>query len=310
MCTAMHTGNFFGRTLDLEYSYNETVTLTPRNFRFDLREAAESRFAILGMATVENGYPLYYDAMNENGLCMAGLNFPKSACYPPFCEGKINIATFELIPYILGKCQSVAEARALLEDIHIYDGSFSDEFPASPLHWMIADRERSIVLELTADGKNIYENAAGVLANEPPFPVMLEHLENFSALSADEPSVPCESRGEGALGLPGDWSSRSRFVRAAFAAKNTLPSNVENGVVTAFFRAIGTVEVPRGCVRLKDGKQVISHYTCCMDLSRGIYYYKTYEDTRIKAVALGADRNGEELLSYPLKTEAEILAEN
>ncbi len=292
MCTAIRRGSLFGRTLDLEYSYSEAVSVTPRIY------GAMEHFAIIGMATVAQGYPLYYDGMNEKGLCMAALNFPRSAAYPDFEADKENIATYELIPFVLGGCKSVREARESLAQVHIYDGAFSPEFPPSPLHWMIADERESIVLEVTSEGTHIYDNEENVLTNEPPFPVMLEHAKSFSALTAEEPQEARESRGEGALGLPGDWSSRSRFVRAAFALSHTQPFDD----VAAFFRAIGTVEVPRGCVRLHDGGLVFSRYTCCMDMKNGVYYYKTYDDSRITAVDMRSEKlDGNGLASYPIK---------
>ncbi len=295
MCTAIRRGSFFGRTLDLEYSYFESVTVSPRRFSFPCLE--NEHFAIIGMATVAENYPLYYDALNEKGLCMAGLNFPKSAAYPPFCEGKKNIATYELIPFVLGQCETAVEARQLLENTHIFDGSFSKEYPKSPLHFMIADKERSLTLEITKGGTHIYENDINVLTNEPPFPKMLTHLSDFSALNPIEPSAPVFGRGEGALGLPGDWSSPSRFVRAAFAARHTKPLD-ESG----FFRAIATVEVPKGCLMLPDGKPVFSIYTSCMDMEKGIYYYKTYDGGEIKAFSISDENLADDrLISYPIQ---------
>ena len=294
MCTAIKRGSFFGRTLDLEYSYSESVTVSPRCFSFPAIRG--EHFAIIGMATVAENFPLYYDAMNEHGLCMAGLNFKKSAFYPPFSPAEKAIATYELIPFVLGCCKTADEARKLIEKTHIFDGSFSPQYPASTLHWMVADKEQSFTLELTKEGKRIYDNTANVLTNEPPFPEMLNHLKRFSALTASEPCEPIFGRGEGALGLPGDWSSPSRFVRAAFAAKHTTPADA-----SGFFRAIGTVEVPKGCVMLDNGKPVYSIYTSAMDMNEGIYYYRTYECSEIKAFSLFDEAlDSDRLISYPI----------
>ena len=124
MCTAItyHTkDHYFGRNLDLEYHYHETVTICPRNFVFHFRRLPpmEQHYAMIGMATVINGYPLYFEATNEKGLSMAGLNFPENAHYMPFDEKKLNIAPFELIPYILCHCADLNEAKKLLSDINI-----------------------------------------------------------------------------------------------------------------------------------------------------------------------------------------------
>ena len=118
MCTAATyrtNDSYFGRNLDLERSYHESVTITPRNFRLDFRreDPMDSHLAMIGMATVANGYPLYYDATNEMGLSMAGLNFPENAVYRPEVDGMDNIATFELIPWILGRCATVPASSIL-----------------------------------------------------------------------------------------------------------------------------------------------------------------------------------------------------
>ncbi len=110
MCTAATlttSDHYFGRNLDLEVSFGEGVTITPRNFEFEFRRAEPLRthHAMIGMATVADGYPLYYDATNEHGLSMAGLNFPENAVYFPEADGATNITPFEFIPWILGQCE-------------------------------------------------------------------------------------------------------------------------------------------------------------------------------------------------------------
>ena len=101
---------FFGRTLDLEYSYNEMVVIAPRNFDFGF----PSKYAIIGMGTVANGYPLFFDGMNEKGLCMAALRFKNSAYYPPAENGE-GIGAYELIPFVLSHADSIKKALRLLE---------------------------------------------------------------------------------------------------------------------------------------------------------------------------------------------------
>lgn len=139
MCTAVTyvtNDHYFGRNLDLDFSYNETVTITPRNFVFPYRHVSDisQHYAIIGMATVVNNYPLYYDATNEKGLSMAGLNFPENAVYFPEATGKDNIAPFEFIPWLLGQCGTIKEVRELLEKINLVNTNFSEELPLSPLH--------------------------------------------------------------------------------------------------------------------------------------------------------------------------------
>ena len=324
MCTAVTyrtKDHYFGRTLDLEFSYDETVTVTPRNYPFHFRkvESLSEHYAIIGMAYVEDTYPLYYDATNEKGLSIAGLNFPGNAYYGPFCEGKDNIAPFELIPWVLGQCSTVREARELLDKVNLVNINYSEQLPLSPLHWMIADRESAITAEPLKEGLKIYDNPIGVLTNNPPFDSQMFQLNDYRNVSAYTPGnrfaadVPLTvySRGMGGIGLPGDLSSSSRFVRAAFVAKNSVSGDSESESISQFFHILGAVEQQRGCVRLEEDKYEITVYTSCCNAAKGIYYYTTYENHQITAVDMHkADPEGTELISYPLIKGQQIYRQN
>lgn len=305
MCTALYLkdSRCFGRTLDLERTYGEQVTITPRRL-------LGNRYAIVGTATIADGYPLYYDGMNEMGLAIAGLNFPHSAHYPPPREGAENIAIHQLIPTLLGDCDSVNAARKRLTNLHLCNRPFSAQYPVATLHWMLADRERAMVIEATTAGVQVYENSVGAITNEPPFPQQLEHWRRFAALTNREPvaTPPHLGRGSESLGLPGDFTSPSRFVRAAFAAAHATETD---NPVGEFFHKMATVEVPRGAITLTDGQQAISHYTCCMDLEKGVYYCRTYGAQRIDAVALREpEMNRDELIGYPHRKHFDVTWEN
>ena len=162
MCTAVTyktKDHYFGRNLDLEYSYEETITVTPRNYPFSFRKEGmlESHFAMIGMAYIAEGYPLYYDATNEKGLSMAGLNFPGNAAYMPYCEGKVNVAPFELIPFILGQCASVAEAREAIGSIHLIGVEFSGKLPLTPLHWQLQIIRDKFIIHYSFTGELVLE---------------------------------------------------------------------------------------------------------------------------------------------------------
>lgn len=297
MCTAAtyKTKDFyFGRTLDYEFSYGDEVVITPRNFPFRFREAGEilTHYAFIGAACVIDGIPLYYEAVNEKGLGVAGLNFVGNAFYGKSIEGKDNIAQFELIPWILSKCKSLAEAKELLKNINITDTPFNDKLPVAGLHWLISDKTGSITLEAVKDGLKIYDNPVGVLTNNPPFDIQLFNLNNYRHLS---PSVRKNtfsenlelneySRGMGGMGLPGDLSSQSRFVRVAFVKENSLSGEGEVESVSQFFHILGSVDQQRGCCQLGEGEYEITLYTCCCNADKGIYYYTTYDNHQISAV--------------------------
>ncbi|MBR3779395.1 MAG: linear amide C-N hydrolase [Clostridia bacterium] len=310
MCTALHAHGCFGRTLDLEYTYAEQVVMTPRDFSLALRHLPPltRHYAILGMATVADGYPLYYDAVNEQGLAMAGLHFPHSGRYAPVTDGAKNVASFELIPYILGQCADIQGARQVLQEIRVCDTAFSADFPPTRLHWMVADGTGALVVESTADRLAVYDNLIGVMTNEPPFPFQLARWKEFARLTPYEPdpTPPQWGRGSGSLGLPGDFTSPSRLARAAFVAAH---SEAEENPVGQFFHAMATVEVPRGGLRLPDGRRVVSQYTSCMDLEQKVYYYRTYGCQRIHGVRL-TEVEGNTLAAYPLAKGEEVKWEN
>ena len=290
MCTAVTyytKDHYFGRNLDLEYSYNETVTITPRNYEFKFRKVGEikSHYSIIGMAYVANNFPLYYDGINEKGLGMAGLNFPGNADYKEIEEGKDNIAPFEFIPYILSQASNIEEAKNLLKNINIAKINFSDELPASPLHWIISDKENSITVESVKDGLKIYDNPVGVLTNNPTFDIHMFNLNNYMGLSTEQPennfsnklNLEKYSRGMGGLGLPGDLSSASRFVKATFTKMNSRSGDSESESISQFFHILGSVYQQRGLVHMGEGKYEITIYSSCCNLDKGIYYYVTYK---------------------------------
>lgn len=297
MCTAAtyKTKDFyFGRTLDYDFSYGEQVVVTPRNFpiRFRNMPTNNSHFAIIGMAHVESDYPLYYEAVNEKGLGMAGLNFVGNADYKEYQENQENIATFEFILWILSQCTSVKEARRLLEKINLVKTPFSEHLPVAQLHWIIADRGETITVESVKEGLFVYDNPVGVLANNPPFKEQMFQLNNYMHLSPKNPQnyfsdkllLHPYSRGMGALGLPGDLSSQSRFVRAAFVRMNSISGDSESESISQFFHILGSVDQQRGCCDIGDGKYEVTIFTCCCNADKGIYYYTTYDNHQITAV--------------------------
>lgn len=324
MCTAAtyKTNDFyFGRTLDYEFSYGDEVTVTPRNYAFSFRnkEVMKTHYAIIGMAYVAGDYPLYYDAVNEKGLCMAGLNFVGNAFYNKNLPNKDNVAQFEFIPWILGQCDSVESAKTLLGRINITDIPFSKELPIAQLHWLIADRNQAITVDSVKEGLKIYDNPVGVLTNNPPFDEQLFQLNNYMHLSPKTPqnsfcdklSLNAYSRGMGGLGLPGDLSSQSRFVRVSFVKMNSVSGTSENESVSQFFHILGSVDQQRGCCEVGKGEYEITLYTSCCNADKGIYYYTTYENHQITAVNMhNEDIDGRCLIRYPLIKGEQIMLQN
>ena len=324
MCTAISFNgqdHYFGRNLDLDHSYQEAVTITPRNFPFHFRNGnlLRSHYAMIGMATVSSGYPLYYEATNEKGLSIAGLNFPGIAAYLPYHPTRENIASFELIPWLLSQCAKVSEARALLEKINIWNEPFDQDHPSSSLHWLISDKDTSLTVEPMADGLHIFENPIGVLTNNPPFSYQMYHLCDYMNLTSNAPTnrfsekitLSPYSLGIGAMGLPGDYSSFSRFVKAAFVKLNSLAGVTESENVSQFFHILNSVAQQKGTVHVPNGGLEYTIYSCCCNTTKGIYYYTTYENSQITGIAMGnCNMDSSDLFVYPLVTGQQIRMEN
>lgn len=324
MCTAItyKTKDFyFGRTLDYEISYGDEVTITPRNYEFNFRhkQNIKNHYAIIGMAYVIENYPLYYEAVNEKGLGIAGLNFVGNAQYNKKIEGKDNITQFEFIPWILSQSTTVKEAKKLIEKINLLDEPFSTNLPLAQLHWIISDSIESITVEAVKDGIKIYENPVGVLTNNPTFDKQMFELNNYMNLSTKSPKntfaksldLDKYSRGMGAIGLPGDLSSQSRFIRAAFVKLNSVSKEEEKESVSQFFYILNSVEQQRGCCELDDGIFEITIYTSCCNASKGIYYYTTYDNHQITAIDMHKENlNSENLIIYPLIKDEQIKMQN
>ena len=318
MCTAItyKSNNFyFGRTLDYEFSYGEEIVIMPRDFSIHFTSPVNTseQFAVIGTAHIEDGYPLFYDAANEKGLAMAGLNFVGNAHFNKHTSGACNVSQFEFIPWILCQCESVSQAKLLISNINITDTPFSEKLPASPLHWILADKNQCITIESLSSGLKIYENPVGVLTNNPSFEQQLFRLNDFMSLSCKNPkntfseklNLCAYSRGMGALGLPGDWSSQSRFIKASFVSANSL-TDISNDDISQFFHILSSVEQPYGCCHVENGYEY-TIYTSCYNTDKGIYYFTTYNNRQISAVCMHNENlNASSLISFKMGHSEQI----
>lgn len=323
MCTAItfHTlDHYFGRNLDFEYDFGESVVITPRNFPlpFRCKPTLSTHYAMIGMAVTEDNYPLYFDATNEEGLSMAGLYFPGNAVYMQKKEGMDNITPFELVPWILGQCSDMNQARKKLSCVNLVNIPFSKDYSLTPLHWIIAKGEETLTVEPTANGIQVYDNPIGILTNNPPFQYHLYNLTNYLNLTREEPinrfapnlTIEAYSRGMGAMGLPGDLSSSSRFIRAAFTKLNSVCESNEISSVSQFFHILKAVAQQKGCAKVGEGFEK-TIYTSCCNADKGIYYYTTYDNSQITAIQMrNADLDGQKLSIFPLQTQPQIRFKN
>jgi len=315
MCTsiALRNGGFyFGRNMDIDFSFNEKIVITPRNYRFGFRRTGgiDRHYSMIGMASVSENYPLYAEAVNECGLAMAGLNFPGNAVYSEtFREGVANISSFELIPWVLGQCDSVVQAKRLLMQTHIVGVPFSDDIPLAPLHWHIADGSASAVLEVMSDGIHVYDNPADVLTNNPPFEFHLYNLAQYVNLSVKVPESCLDGvalsfgKGLGSFGLPGDFSPASRFVKAAYLLKNSVCGKSEYENICQLFHLLDSVAVTCGSMPSEEYRTV---YSCCMS-DRGVYYLKGYYSAETTAVDMFSEElDGDELIIFEFPENRQV----
>ncbi len=314
MCTAVSyrsNASYFGRNLDLDRGYGESVVITPRYYEIKMRceTPIRSHYAMIGMAAVVNDLPLYYEATNEKGLSMAGLNFPENAVYYNFAEEKDNVAPFELIPWVLAQCACIDEVKALLGKINLVNIDFSEQLPLSPLHWMISDKKCSIAVEPLCDGLKIYDDPFEVLTNNPPFEFHQTNVSHYMGLSVGHAnsqfraSIPVKnySLGMGALGLPGDYSSASRFIRALFVKENSVSEHNEASNVNQVFHILNSVAMPKGCVQATEGFEYTRYSSCC-NADSGIYYYTTYDHLAVTSINMhDVDLNRSRLYAYDVK---------
>ena len=344
MCTSIAFNGasgalYFGRNLDWESGFGEVPVFAPRNWSCtwafngelanntaapaqetqDASTRSDAPHAVLGIEIAAQDTPLYFDCMNEAGLAMGGLLFAGFAQYEAEpVNGKINIASYEFPLWVTRNFSTVDQVLEVLNKVAIIGAPIAGMDP-TPLHWMIADKEEAITVESVKEGLKVYDNPAGVMTNNPPFDQQMHNLSNFMNLSPKSPEnrfssklpLSCYSRGMGALGLPGDLSSQSRFVRVAFVKMNSVSGDSEWESVSQFFHILGSVDQQKGCCDVGDEKYEYTIYTSCCNASKGIYYYTTYDNHQINGVDMHRENlDSETLFRYPLILGEQIHIQN
>lgn len=313
MCTGIRfadaRGNmFFGRNLDWSVSYGEQVVVTPRGYvrPWAFEEPSASDHGVIGMGIVAEGIPLYFDCANEAGLAIAGLNFPGYAQYEDEpLEDAVNVAAYEFPLWVTSLFESVDQVEKALKDVALVGKPVNEAYPVSMLHWLIGDGRRSIVVEYTAAGMRVYRDYVDVLANQPAFPWHSENLRNYLSLTNEFPkpahwraaTLKAYGSGAGMRGIPGDYYSPSRFVRAAYLNARYPQQDSEGENVLRLFHTLGGVSMIDGAAMMADGAFEKTIYTGGYSADTRTYYFSVYDDPAIKCVSM-ADCNlqGAELL--------------
>ena len=300
MCTAIKFNDsednlYFGRNLDWSCGYSQKVVITPIGYKPNspFRAIKEIQYPVIGMGIIEEDTPLYFDCANNQGLAIAGLNFPGYAEYLPgnfLDESILKIAAFEFPLWVTANHKTVEEVKRGLVNAAILDRPINEKYPSSLLHWIISDNNNCIVVEQTKNGLEIFDNPFGVLANQPGFDYHRENLKNYLNLSAEVPSpigeLSAYGPGCGMRGLPGDYYSTSRFVRAEYLNRNYPIKETEKENVNKMFHLLQGVSMIDGAAKMinRDFEKTI--YSSCYSCKTNTYYFMDYDDFTIKKVEL------------------------
>lgn len=329
MCTglileAKNGNHLFGRNMDIEFSFNQSIIFLPRNYEGVNSETGRTikpKYAVLGMGTVFNNYPTFADGFNEKGLAAAGLNFPQYAYYPAEREeGKVNVPQYDFLLWILANFESVDELKETLKNTLLVDERISKNVPNSTLHWIVTDvTGKAIVIEQSKEGLKVFDNHVGVLTNSPTFDWHMTNLNQYvnmsyshvSGLKLDDKELVALGAGTGLVGLPGDFTPASRFVRAAFLRDAMIKNSKDTLGMTEFFHILNNVAMINGSVLTEAGKNDITQYTSCMNLEEKTYSYNTYENNQINVIDMNKeDINGTEMKTYKYNTTLNVHYEN
>ena len=314
MCTGVRfndaNGNmYFGRNLDWSVGYGQKIVVTPKGYHYHSAFLGEMtpKYALIGMGIIEENVPLYFDCGNEVGLAIAGLNFPGYAQYAPDAvDGKTNVAAYEFPLWVAMNFETVDEVEAALKNVAIVAKPINEKYPVSMLHWIIGDKTRSIVVEYTAAGMQIFHNDVDVLTNQPGYGWHKENLRNYMNITSPQPEkvtwgkAELTAFGSGSLmrGLPGDFYSPSRFVRVAYYNTHYPVKSTEEENVSRLFHTLAGVAMIDGGAQMADGEFEKTVYTGGFSAATKTYYWNTYDDPAIQKATLGDyDINSAELLS-------------
>ncbi|HDR3655849.1 TPA: choloylglycine hydrolase [Bacillus cereus] len=328
MCTSLtlQTKNFqhlFGRTMDFTLDMNQEVIIIPRRYQWNniTGETIRAKKAVVGMGINFGGRVMMADGVNETGMTCATLYFPGFATYSNHIDSnKTNVAPFDFVTWSLTQFNSVEEVRKSIDNIAFIDVPLSVLGITPPLHWILADKSGAcIVLEPTADGIKVYDNPIGVMTNSPEFNWHLQNLRQYIGLKS-QPFAPTEwgdvplsafGQGSGTMGLPGDFTPPSRFVRAAYGKQNIQSIENEEEGISAIFHILSNCEVPKGAVITEDGILDNTIYTSAMCMESGTYYYHTYDCRQIIAIHLFHENlDATEIKTYPFQRKQKIFYEN
>lgn len=261
-----------------------------------------SKYGFVGISVSEDRF--IGEGMNEVGLNAGLFYFKGYGLLAPFDPKNTadNVADMDFIRWMLGQFETVEEVKAALPSITLAPIFIEDGKPSPTAHWRVADKTgANIVIEIVENGKvNIYDNDVGVLTNSPDFPWMKTNLNNYINIfpgtlgkrNFDGVELRSLGAGTGALGLPGDITPPSRFVRAAFYRSTVPPLKDATSAVSQAFHILDNFDLPIGIEFTQEQQSHIpdipsaTQWTAASDLNNGFFYYKSMSDSAIKRVDL------------------------
>lgn len=246
------------------------------------------------------GRPFFVDGLNEKGLHVGLFYFPGYAEYQSIAAADEvrALAPFELGGFLLGTCANVSEAVEAARGVRVGAVVFKEFGFVPPVHFIVNDASgRSVVLEHVGGELKVHRNPLGVLTNSPAFDWHMTNLSNYMNLTVsdvprlDFDGLELKSLGQGAglLGLPGDFTPPSRFVRAVVFSRSSLPVNTTREGVLQAFHILNQFDIPRGAARSAEkGKPVADYtlWTSASDLKNLRYYFRTFDNSRIRMIEL------------------------
>lgn len=272
MCSTLKYNKCIGRNFDYEVSYNEELRIIEKN-------TVDNEYKIIGMCTgIIKEYPLLYDGMNEKGLCVCGLAFMGNAQYNPPHKDMVNIPSYKFPLEILSKYENVKDVKNLLDNVNITNEQYSENFPPSDLHWFIADKEESIIVEQTKNGLNYYDGE--VMTNNPPYP---QQLENYHIMESKIGNIDFKfdseysTRGLETYYLSGDYTSMGRFERLSYIKEKLEGSNNSFNDANQVLHLLSSIEQVYGLTNVNDSFEY-TIYSIVYDMDNLEVYLKFYND--------------------------------
>ena len=327
----------YGRTMEFGIPLKSEVMVSPRNFDFkgvgiDGKAGSglnwKSKYAVAGMNAL--GQPIVVDGINEKGMTGGLMNAPNTAVYqkPTQAESANSIASYQMLIYALSNYATVDEVKKGFSQLMVNSSTLGAYKGVVQVRMQLHDSTgKSIVVEYLKGQLVVTDNPTGVMTNDPAFAEQLNNIGNYANLSKVErdPVVingvkfAPPSSGSGLHGLPGDYLSPSRFIRALFLS-SSVPTNVPTAQqVNSAWHVLGSFDIPPGAVTLPasnpygggSGGYETTEWTVVADNKNLVYYVKPYENTVVQAYDLKkADLNSKTIQTVKMKMDQTYLQLN